>query len=315
MSRLPFALAAPPVRSAAAARRVAGLVAIVFAATSVLTLAAPSPVAAWDDLTFSSSSEADLIVLTNRARANAGLKALKTDSTLTKVARWRSKDMITRDYFSHDIPGYGRVFDKLSDIGYCFKLAGENIGWNNYPDDVATAAIQKMFMDSSGHRENILNSRWDAIGVGAYKGSDGKKMWTVLFADKCGTSPAPTPKPTPKPTAASTPKPTAEPEATTVATPSPAPTASPTPPLPSPTADDGAGLGNGPGGQGNGNGQGGTNGNGGSSGNGTPPGQGATGIGQASAAGPTGLRVVAPPTSTGLLESIVGGVAGLFFGG
>src|SRR6476661_5302658 len=210
MSRLPFALAAPTVRSAGAVRRVAGLVAIVFAVTSVSTLAAPSPVAAWDDLSFSSSSESDLIALTNRARANAGLKALKTDSTLTKVARWRSKDMITRDYFSHDIPGYGRVFDKLSDLGYCFKLAGENIGWNNYPDDVATAAVHQAFMNSSGHRENIMGSAWDVIGIGAYKGPTGKKMWTVLFADKCGTTSNPTPKPTPKPTAKprSTPRPT-----------------------------------------------------------------------------------------------------------
>ena len=58
--------------------------------------------------------------------------------------------MIERDYFSHTIPGYGKVWDKLHAIGYCYKVGGENIGWNNYPDDIATAAIHKMFMDSSG---------------------------------------------------------------------------------------------------------------------------------------------------------------------
>src|SRR4051794_12990157 len=89
------------------APRLAGLVAVVFAATAVFTLAAAPPVAAWDADTFSSGSEAQLVTLTNRARANAGLKALKVSTTLTKVARWRSKDMIVRDYFSHDIPGYG----------------------------------------------------------------------------------------------------------------------------------------------------------------------------------------------------------------
>ena len=68
----------------------------------------------------------------------------------------------------------------------------------------------------------------------------------------------------------------------------------------------GGGKGLGPGGQDNGNGQGGDNGNGGSSGNGTPPGQ---------AAGETGLRIVASSHSAGLLETIVGGVAGVFFGG
>ena len=96
--------------------------------------------------------------------------------------------MIKRDYFSHDIPGAGKVFDEMSARGYCYKVAGENIGWNNYPDDVATAQIQSMFMGSSGHRANILGKDWDHIGIGAYKGPDGKKMWTVLFADRCGAA-------------------------------------------------------------------------------------------------------------------------------
>jgi hypothetical protein len=77
-----------------------------------------------------------------------------------------------------------------------------------------------------------------------------------------------------------------------------------------PSGDTGSGLGIGPGGQDNGNG--GDDGNGGSSGNGTPPGQ---EEGSASAAGATGLRVMAPATSAGLLETIVGGVTGFFFGG
>ena len=94
--------------------------------------------------------------------------------------------MISRDYFSHNDPGLRLRLRQARPKGYCYKLAGENIGWNTYPDDVATAAIHKMFMDSSGHRANILGKSWDVIGVGAYKGSDGKKMWTVLFADKCG---------------------------------------------------------------------------------------------------------------------------------
>jgi len=289
-------------------RRIAAVVVVLFAITSVVGLARPQSAVAWDSGTFNSTSEKDLIALTNRSRAAAGLKALKIDSTLTSVARWRSKDMITRDYFSHDIPGYGTVFKKLDAKGYCYKVAGENIGWNTYPDDVATAAIHKMFMDSSSHRKNILGRAWDVIGVGAYQGPGGKKMWTVLFADKCGaTAPKATPKPTPKPTAKPKPKATPKP------TPTPTPTATPTP-VPTPTPiheersepdDSGHGKGLGPGGQDDGNGKGGDNGNGGSSGIGTPPGQ---------AAGDTGLRIVTSDRSAGLLETIVGGVAGLFFG-
>ena len=146
------------------------MVALLFALSSVASYALPRTAAAWDEGSFNSTSEKDLIALTNRSRAAAGLRALKVDSTLTSVARWRSKDMITRDYFSHDIPGYGRVFKKLDAKGYCYKLAGENIGWNTYPDDLATAAIHKMFMDSSGHRRNILNKAWDVIGVGCLPG-------------------------------------------------------------------------------------------------------------------------------------------------
>lgn len=330
-------LAAPAAPRTLPGRRAALSIALLFAVTSVVALAHPAPTLAWDEGAFSSASEKALVALTNRSRAAAGLKALKVSSTLTSVARWRSKDMIQRDYFSHDIPGYGSVFKKLDAKGYCYKVAGENIGWNTYPDDVATAAIHDMFMDSSGHRKNILGKAWDVIGVGAYKGSDGKKMWTVLFADRagCGDSatpkptakptPKPTPKPTakpkpkptPKPTAKPTPKPTQKPTPKPKPTPSPSPTPSPTPADRTEPADDdpggGGGNGNGlgPGGQDRGDGRGGENGDGGSSGGGTPPGQDRK---DPAAATDTGLRVIAPSTSAGLLETIVGGVTDLFLG-
>ncbi len=292
-------------------RRIAGLVALVFAATSVASFALPSQALAWDSGAYSSSSERELVALTNRSRAAAGQKALKVDSTLTSVARWRSKDMIARDYFSHDIPGYGSVFKKLDSKGYCYKVAGENIGWNTYPDGEATAAIHGMFMDSSGHRKNILGKAWDVIGVGAYKGSDGKKVWTVLFADKCGgtsTAPKPTAKPTPRPTAKPKPKSTPRPTPKPTPRPTPEPTLTPAPtPTPTPSPSPRATSTDRPD-NGNGNGRGDDNGNGGASGNGTPPGQTPTG------ATGTGLRIVATTASPGLLETIVGGVAGAFFG-
>src|SRR4051794_20939555 len=217
-----------PTLSPANQRRLPLAVALLFAASTVIALAAPGATLAWDASAFSSTSESQLVTLTNRARASAGLRALKVDSTLRSVARWRSKDMIARNYFSHSIPGYGKVWDKLNAIGYCYNVAGENIGWNNYPDDLATSAIQQAFMNSAGHRANILGNAWDVIGIGAYKGPTGKKMWTVLFADKCGgtsTGPKPTPKPTPKPRPRVTPRPTQRP---TVARPTPKPTARPT---------------------------------------------------------------------------------------
>jgi uncharacterized protein YkwD len=265
--------------------------AIAFAVTSVATLATPRPADAWSGGSFSSSSERALVSMTNRSRAAAGLRSLRIDSTLTSVARWRSKDMIERDYFSHKIPGYGSVFKRLDSKGYCYKVAGENIGWNTYPDDDATAAIHRMFMDSSGHRANVLGRAWDVIGVGAYKGSDGKKMWTVLFADKCGGStskPKPAPKPTPRPTVRPKPKPAAKATPKPTAAPTPTPTPTPTPVPTSPLAgldarrDQGAARPE----------------------ESPPP---------APRDGP-GLRIVESSAPGGLVDTIVGGVASLFFG-
>lgn len=293
--------------SAAPTRRIAGLTALVFVLTSVVGLSHPGAAAAWSDGSYSSASEKQLIALTNRSRAAAGLKALKVDSTLTSVARWRSKDMIARDYFSHDIPGYGSVFKKLDSKGYCYKVAGENIGWNTNPDADATARIHALFMDSSGHRANILGKSWDVIGIGAYKGSDGKKMWTVLFADRCGTTsttpkpkPSVKPKPKPPPTVArATPRPTPKPTPRPTPKPTPTPTPEPTP-TPIPTSPIGPNdLRQEPGATDPTDGPG----------DGSPP-TGATPTGATRA----GLRVVAPVATTGLVDTIVGGVTGLFFG-
>jgi uncharacterized protein YkwD len=300
-------------------RRFATMLAVAFGLTSIGLLAAPRTTLAWDANSFNSTSERQLVSLTNQARASYGLRSLKIDSTLTSIARWRSKDMIVKDYFSHTIAGTSyNVFHVLDQKGYCYRIAGENIGWNNYPDDVATTTIQRQFMGSPDHRANILGKAWDVIGVGAYKGPTGKKMWTVIFADRCGST-SPTPKPTPKPTPRPTPRPTTKPRPAATTTPKPTPkptpkataaaataTPEPTPPIPS----DERGLGIGPGGNG-GSGDGATNGDGGASGNGPPPGQvrdADPGTAEAS------LQVVDPPTTPGLFEAVVANVTGFFLG-
>ena len=285
-------------------RRLAALVAVAFAVTSIGVLAVPRPAYAWDSGAFSSSAEKQLVGLTNQSRASAGLRALKVDATLTAIARGRSKDMITRGYFSHNIPPSGyNVFAILDKKGYCYAIAGENIGWNNYPDDVATAVVHKAFMKSSGHRSNILGKRWDVVGVGAYKGPTGKKMWTVIFADKCGksgggassgggsgggskTSSKPKPRATPRPTPKPTPKPT--PWKTM-------------PPIPT----DPIGLGFGPGGRHQDAGI--------DDDAGRPPPGDVVEAPDDPAGLPAGLRVV-DPAPAGLIETIVGGVAGFYLG-
>jgi uncharacterized protein YkwD len=274
-------------------RRLSLLVGIAVAASSIGVIALPATALGWSANSFSSASEQQLLTLTNRSRSSAGRKTLRWDSALASIARWRSKDMITRDYFSHDIPGGGKVFDVMTARGYCYKVAGENIGWNNYPDDASTAQIHTMFMNSAGHRSNILARDWDRIGIGAYKGSDGKKMWTVLFADKCGSDPVaarPKPKPKPKPAVVARPKPAATPKPKPQPTPTPTPTpaAQPTDQLAPRDAADGGQTAAAPG---------------------DSPGSGTV----ASTGG--SLRVVNRTVPGGLLESIVGSVTELFFGG
>ncbi len=279
-------------------RRFAALVAL------VVTLATPGLALAWNSNAFSSTDEALLVKLTNQARASAGLPALKVDSTLTSVARWRSQDMIDRDYFSHSIPPNGtKVFDELKRIGYCYTAAGENIGTNNYGDDVATQTIQDGFMGSSGHRANILGT-WAVIGIGAYKGADGKHVWTVLFANKCGSSPAPTPKPTAKPKPPATPRPAVK------ATPTPTPivTASPDPTAIPDTLDP-AELFGALGGRITG-----LSGSPGADASGGVPGPQPLGSPSPTGVAEQGLQVVDPAYAGDLVDTIVGDVAGAYFG-
>ena len=198
-----------------ATRRFAAAVALAVTLSSSAGLFLAPVARAWDVNTFSSGSESQLITLQNQARASGGLKALKLDTALRTIARWRSKDMAQRDYFSHTIPGSGtdhNVFWYMQHkYDYCFKVAGENIGqatWPGASEEDVTAYVFGLFMDSSGHRANIMGKSWDVVAVGAYRTTGDHYVWTALFADKCAAA---TPAPTPKPTAKPTPKPTAKP--------------------------------------------------------------------------------------------------------
>jgi uncharacterized protein YkwD len=214
-------------------------------------LLAPTPALGWDPGAFSKASEDQLIALQNKVRASAGLRTLKPDPVLQAAARWRAKDMALRDYFGHTIKGTDRkVFWYLQyKYDYCFKVAGENLGtvtWEGASAEDVSAWVFDRWMDSAGHRAAILGEAWDSIGIGAYRAADGKYVWTVLFADRCGsrtTSPKATPKPSPKVTPRATPRPTAKPPANRTVKPSrratPKPLLRPTPnatPNPGPAA-------------------------------------------------------------------------------
>jgi uncharacterized protein YkwD len=174
--------------SAASARRFALLLVLAIALGSAGAAAAPQPAVAWDTGVPDAPSEARLTALTNESRTADGLAALRVDNELVEIARWRSEDMAKRGYFSHDIPPRGtKVFNELSERGYCYVVAGENIGWLSGQDAGAEKRIHAMFLDSPKHKALILGDAWDAIGIGSYKGADGRHYWTVLFAETCAS--------------------------------------------------------------------------------------------------------------------------------
>ena len=164
------------------------MAAAAFALAAVTIVSTAGTAFAWDASAFSPSDEQLLLSLTNQDRGKAGLTALVNDTYLHKEAEWRAKDMGDNNYFSHQIPpSNNEVFTFMQSDGYCFKSAGENIGYSTYSDDVVTANIEVAFMASPGHRANILGT-WAHVGVGAYKAADGRKLYAVLFSIPCGTT-------------------------------------------------------------------------------------------------------------------------------
>jgi uncharacterized YkwD family protein/spore coat assembly protein SafA len=112
--------------------------------------------------------------LVNQERAKKGLQPLAINWQLARVARYKSADMAAKNYFSHTSPTYGSPFNMMENFGIRFSSAGENIAkGQTTPEQVMNA-----WMNSPGHRANILNSSYTIIGVGYVV--DGN-YWTQLF--------------------------------------------------------------------------------------------------------------------------------------
>lgn len=126
-----------------------------------------------------SSYEQKVVELVNVERQKAGLPALKLDAAISNVARIKSKDMADNNYFAHQSPTYGSAGDMLSKFGIKWSAWGENIAsGQKTPEAVVTA-----WMNSSGHRANILSSNYSRIGVGYVTNSNGTPYWTQMFAN------------------------------------------------------------------------------------------------------------------------------------
>jgi uncharacterized YkwD family protein len=123
-----------------------------------------------------SSDESRILQLVNAERAKAGAKALSSSSDCTKLARMKSQDMVDNNYFSHQSPTYGSPFDMLKSNNVSYMYAGENIAMNQ-----SAEAAFKAWMNSEGHRKNILNPNFTELGVGIAPKGNGSYIYTQLF--------------------------------------------------------------------------------------------------------------------------------------
>ncbi len=121
--------------------------------------------------------EQEVIRLTNLERQKAGLSPLAHNWELSRVARYKSEDMSNKNYFSHTSPTYGSPFTMIKNFGISYSAAGENIAMGQ----TTAQAVVQGWMNSSGHRANILSTNFNKIGVGYAKSSSGKIYWTQMF--------------------------------------------------------------------------------------------------------------------------------------
>ncbi|WP_058307500.1 CAP domain-containing protein [Gracilibacillus massiliensis] len=121
--------------------------------------------------------EHQVIQYTNAEREKLGLAPLKPDWQLSRVARYKSQDMKNNNYFSHQSPTYGSPFNMMRDFGINYRSAAENIA----KGQETPYAVVQAWMNSSGHRANILNRNYTHIGVGYVKNGN---YWTQMFISK-----------------------------------------------------------------------------------------------------------------------------------
>lgn len=192
----------------------------------------------------SAITPATVISLANAARAEGGLSALTGNSLLASAAQAKANDMLAKQYFAHNTPSGDTPWTFIKAAGYSYVTAGENLAI----DFTEAESVQSAWMNSPGHRANIMNKSFQEIGIGIAKGMYNGHQTTIVVqmfgtpiaqkvempstptpvAQPAPTPPAPAPTPAPQPVA--TPVPAAQP------TPSPtlaqAPTPAPATPAP-----------------------------------------------------------------------------------
>ena len=118
---------------------------------------------------------AQVAALVNQERAKAGLAPLTVNARAAAAAQVRAKEITTS--FSHTRPDGSSFSTALKEAGVSFRRSGENIAYGQR----SPQAVMDVWMNSSGHRANILNPNFTEIGVGHYTNAAGVNYWTQLF--------------------------------------------------------------------------------------------------------------------------------------
>jgi uncharacterized protein YkwD len=185
---------------------IAALAVSIFSYEPVLTLSGDLTVPTVPDISFSSATplqnngenlyldEEEITILEqyvfqflNMERVNNGLPPLIWDDQLAEAARMHSTDMAERDYLSHYSPEGEGVENRLNKVGYRFSVAGENIFEATYLENREPSELAKIiitgWMESKGHRFNILNGAYQECGVGIVYDQDTHRIIvTAVFA-------------------------------------------------------------------------------------------------------------------------------------
>ncbi len=131
------------------------------------------------DNSSASADEKELLRLINAERTKNGLSELKFSEDLLKVARDKANDLVDNNYFSHNSPTYGSPFDMMKSYGITYKTAGENIAGNSTLQGAVTA-----WMNSEGHRANILSNAYNYTGIGIVSSPKYGKVLVQMFIGK-----------------------------------------------------------------------------------------------------------------------------------
>ncbi|RAP75605.1 hypothetical protein DL346_18445 [Paenibacillus montanisoli] len=123
------------------------------------------------------SIQQQILQAVNAERSKAGLQPLTLNASLSKVAQTKSQDMRDKNYFDHNSPTYGSPFDMMKQFGINYSYAGENIA----AGQKGVQAVMTAWMNSEGHRKNILSPNFTQLGVGYAAGGNMSPYWTQQF--------------------------------------------------------------------------------------------------------------------------------------